>query len=506
LTRVGVARTEPTYADARAPYEPAERFPELERLFTADARPAGGTHCYGAFRSALQALGLDAPHVGTPEWNPLGDLVHEGGTVVLKPNFIRHFNPVADPRGTIESVITHGSALRALVDYAMLAVGASGAVKIAEAPQQDCDFDEIRRIVGLDELVRFYRDAAGRTLEVIDLRQEHVIYRDGVIVERRRLPGDPLGYRVVDLGARSFFTDSGLDPVRFRGADYDPGPTSEHHQGGRNEYLLSETVLSADLIVNLPKIKTHKKTGVTLALKNMVGINGDKNWLPHHSLGPVARGGDEFPRDTWIDRARIRATELARPLLARDRFVSVFRLARRAENALRGESFVRAGNWHGNRTTWRMCCDLNRCVYYSDRKGLHLDADGPVRTVLTVADGIVAGEGSGPLETIDRPLGVVLASTDPVALDLVAVRLMGFDERKIPKVWEPIHDTGPRITAVRRLQDVHVVEIDGDAAGPVSRSLDDLTGRESFRPHPGWLGHLERGDENASETEARETA
>jgi uncharacterized protein (DUF362 family) len=71
----------------------------------------------------------------------------------------------------------------------------------------------------------------------------------------------------------------------YSGADYDPGPTTSHHRGGRNEYLLSETVLRADLVVNLPKLKTHKKTGVTLALKNLVGINGDKNWLPHHRDG-----------------------------------------------------------------------------------------------------------------------------------------------------------------------------------------------------------------------------
>ena len=64
---------------------------------------------------------------------------------------------------------------------------------------------------------------------------------------------------------------------------------------GHNDYLLSETVLSADLVVNLPKLKTHKKTGVTLALKNMVGINGDKNLLPHHSVGSIAAGGDEYP-------------------------------------------------------------------------------------------------------------------------------------------------------------------------------------------------------------------
>ncbi len=38
----------------------------------------------------------------------------------------------------------------------------------------------------------------GSRLDVIDLRREAVDFRDGVISERRALPGDPLGYRVVD--------------------------------------------------------------------------------------------------------------------------------------------------------------------------------------------------------------------------------------------------------------------------------------------------------------------
>jgi len=245
--------------------------------------------------------------------------------------------------------------------------------------------------------------------------------------------------------------------------------------------------------VNLPKLKTHKKTGVTLALKNLVGINGDKNWLPHHSVGSVAEGGDEFPDARWIDRLRSRATEVARPWLARGRGLGLFRLARRIEDVTRGDAFIRSGNWYGNRTTWRMCLDLNRCLYYSDRAGLHLDAARPVRTVLTVLDGIVAGEGEGPLAPTDVPLGVVLAATDPVALDLAAVRLMGFDERLIPKVCEPMRGEGLRLTGVRTAADVAVSEV---LAGSFERrdfGVDDLRAARTFVAHPGWRGHIERG-------------
>lgn len=490
MIRVGLARTDPHYKSLRAPWGPGKTYPELALLF-GDATGGGApNHVYAAVRNSLKGLGLDAGRFGTPEWNPLGALIARGSRIVLKPNFIRHWNPCAT--GTLESVITHGAIVRAVADYAFLAAGAEGSVVIAEAPQQDCDFDKIREIVGLDELVRFYDEALQRDLQIVDIRQEAVVFQDGIIVDRRSLPGDPAGYRAVDLGESSFFTGSGLDPERFRGADYDPTVTADHHRNGRNAYLLSETVLSADLVVNLPKLKTHKKTGVTLALKNLVGINGDKNWLPHHSLGSPAAGGDEFPGDRWIDRMRSRATDIARPLLRRGLALNFFRAARRLESATRGSDFLRSGNWYGNRTTWRMCCDLNRCLYYSDRDGLHLEAAAPVRTVLTILDGVVAGEGEGPLAPVDVPLGAVIAGTDPVAVDLVAVRLMGFDERKLAKLRGPMEDPGPRITKVHLPTDVEVGEIARGATEVTMRSLDEIAWDRTFVPHAGWVGHVER--------------
>jgi uncharacterized protein (DUF362 family) len=498
MIRVGLARCRPGYEGLAAPWGPGKSYPEVDRLLGEDNHDAPFNEVYAAVRAALFGLGLDAERFGSAEWNPIGALVAPGKRIILKPNLIRHWNPMeersagSDRHGSVASVVTHGAVIRAIADYAMIAAGTEGSVAIAEAPQMDCDFEAIRRIIGLDEIVAVYDETIQRELEVIDLRREAVVFKDGIIEERKSLPGDPLGYRAVDLGDRSFFTGSGLDPNRFRGADYDPGPTAEQHSGGRNAYLLSETVLRADLVINLPKLKTHKKTGVTLALKNLVGINGDKNWLPHHSLGAVDEGGDEFPANRLLDRLRSRATEIARPLLARGRMTTLFQAVRRVESATRGDQFIRSGNWHGNRTTWRMCCDLNRCLYYSDRDGLHLDAPEPVRTVLTLIDGVLAGEGEGPLAPLDVPLGAVIAGVDPIAVDLAAVRLMGFDESRLEKLRGPMQDEGPRITRVRAASDVEVVEIEAGAQEPVRRSLDEIFWDRPFVPHAGWAGHVER--------------
>ena len=502
MSRVGLARGPKHYRGLAAPWHPGFEPPELAGRL-GSAAPGAENGVFRAVRSALFALGLDAERAGSPNWNPLGSLVHAGGCIVLKPNFIRHWNPRSeiDPDASVESVITHGAILRAVADYAFLAVGNSGRVIVAEAAQQDCDFEEIRRIAGLDAMQRHFGEALGVDLEIMDLRRESVVFENGVIVSRRNLPGDPLGYREVDLGRLSFFEDSGIDPLRMRGADYDPAPTSEHHSNGRNAYLLSETVLSSDLIINLPKLKTHKKTGVTLALKNMVGINGDKNWLPHHCVGSEAQGGDEFPGGALVDRARSRLTEWGRNLLGRGRGEKLIQAYRRSEISLRGDDFIRAGNWYGNRTTWRMCCDLNRCVYYSDAQGVHLDAPRPVRRVLTLLDAIVAGDLNGPLAPRDLPLGVILAALDPVALDLAAVRLMGFDEARIPKIREAMASAVLPVTEVRSAGDVEIAEAEDDP-GRVSGSvrvyaLDALASPRPFVPHPGWLNHIEgSADEN----------
>lgn len=493
MSRVGLAWTKPRYAGLSAPWNPGTQWPEHSEWLHEVAVSGPANAVYGAVRRALASAGLDVARFGSSNWNPLGDLVEAGGSVVLKPNFIRHWNPCPD--GTLESVVTHGSVIRALADYAQLAVGPEGSVTLAEAPQQDCDWASVSAFAGLDAVVSAHA-ACGRELTCIDLRREAVTTEDGVIVDRTPLPGDPAGYRPVDLGDESFFTGSGLDPNRMRGADYDPAVTTEHHSRGRNAYLLSETVLRADLVVNLPKLKTHKKTGVTLALKNLVGINGDKNWLPHHCVGAPEDGGDEYPRDDWTSRWRSRAIDWVRPLLARGRLTGPLRAARRAEWAVRGDDFIRSGNWHGNRTTWRMCADLNRALYFSDADGLDLAASAPRRNVLTVLDGIVGGEGEGPLSPADRALGAVVAGCDPIAVDIAAVRLMGFDESRIPKIHDVMTDTrGPRLTDIHSTEDV-AIHVTDDASGPARVvSPNALSCDTPFEPHPGWKGHIERSSQ-----------
>ena len=112
MIRVGLARTEPSYAGLRPPWGPGKAYPELAALLGEAGAEGPANPAYAGGRAALSALGLDEARFGGPDWNPLGALVARGGRVVLKPNFIRHWNPAPD--GGPESVITHGAVIRAV--------------------------------------------------------------------------------------------------------------------------------------------------------------------------------------------------------------------------------------------------------------------------------------------------------------------------------------------------------------------------------------------------------
>lgn len=485
---VAVAAGPPRY-DATPPFSPGDAFPEYAAAF---GRPCStGNSVYAVVRDALRLLGLDEERHGSPDWNPLGAVVRPGDTVVIKPNMVRDFRESSPADG--DCLITHGAVIRAVADYVFIALRGRGRIVIADAPHSDADFDQVRRITSVDRIVDFYRDTVGFPLEVYDLRPETAVKRDGVIVGHRRLTGDPAGYVAVDLGPHSMFEEIGDLCQRLYGSEYDRSELVRHHSGGRHEYLIAKTVLQADCVIGLPKLKTHKKTGITVNLKNLVGINGNKNWLPHHREGTPAEGGDQFA-DSGVTRRTERAVVAAfkrcfpllgplRPALARP-IKSVGRAVFGDTNV----ATIRSGNWHGNDTTWRMAIDLNRVLMYADADGrLH---DRPVRRFFSVVDGIVAGEGNGPLDPRPRATGVVLAGLNPVAVDAVAAALIGFDYRKLPMVRRAFDASALPLVSASPEQ-VHARSNDADLAGPLS----DIRGfTRPFAPHFGWQGHVEVRD------------
>jgi uncharacterized protein (DUF362 family) len=392
--------------------------------------------------------------------NPLMDVISPGQEVVIKPNMVRHFNPV----DSLEAVVTSPELCRVLVELAGEAVGPNGRVVVADSPQNDCDWGELLEQSGWNIALDGARRNLKCEIELRDLRPETVVMKDGVIVERAPLPGDPIGTKVFDLGEASAFTGSGLDPKRLRGSDYDPEVTRSSHSDGSHAYSICRTFLDADVLIVVPKVKTHKKVGLSLAMKNCVGLVGEKNRLPHHTAGFAGAGGDEYPAPTAWPKVRQWAVERARPLLAKGKAVPFFRAMRRMEAAFMPEIAERSGNWWGNDTAWRMVVDLVTIL----KQGRAEDN----KLTLFVYDGLVCGEGEGPLAPRALDVGLLAASDDPVAGDWTVASEMGFD----PELISLFHQARDR-------------NIWGADSWPpdVRRISDPPASARPLTPHPGWM-------------------
>ena len=122
---------------------------------------------------------------------------------------------------------------------------------------------------------------------------------------------------------------------------------------------LPRPVVESDIVVSMPKMKTHHWAGVTLSLKNCFGC------VPGRVYG-------------W------------------------------PKNVL---------HLHG----------IENSI---------LDVAAAVRPDLAIIDGIVGMEGDGPIKGTAKAAGVLVLSTDPVAADSTAARLMGFDPERIAYLAE----------------------------------------------------------------------
>ena len=76
----------------------------------------------------------------------------------------------------------------------------------------------------------------------------------------------------------------------FRNTNYNSRDMAAVQRRGEHQFLLCREPFEADVVLNLPKLKAHAKAGITGAMKNIVGLNGDKNFLPHHRVEGLAPG------------------------------------------------------------------------------------------------------------------------------------------------------------------------------------------------------------------------
>jgi uncharacterized protein (DUF362 family) len=420
--------------------------------------------------------------------------IQSGDRVVLKPNWVKEHDERSPGPNQWEYVITHPSIIEAVARWVAARLQRAGSIVICDAPQTDSSFARLKEYCNLDGMLERCKKAfPGIEFSLLDLRPEEWHAIDGVTVAKTQLPGDPLGNTNVHLDLRSEFMGY-HGQGRLYGASYDVAETNARHNGEHHEYLLCRTPMDADVFINLPKLKTHKKVGVTCALKNLVGINANKNWLPHHTEGTPDQGGDQFPAATvrtrfehsWMGTAK-------RWLKNRPGLSRLFVPVKKAGRMFFGDTqkVVRSGNWHGNDTCWRMVLDLNKCFFFFDGAGQ--PRRKPLR-YLAVVDGIIGGEGDGPMSPDPKPCGVLLAGTHPVAVDCVAAALMGFDWQKLRLLKHSF--------ALRELDFVSFLpdDIEVISNNPAwSGKLHQMEATFNFRPHFGWIGAVENSRQSVTE-------
>jgi uncharacterized protein (DUF362 family) len=481
-SRVAVARLAAKYPEI-APYHPSRPYPELRGRIPVGGEP---NSVYEGVRESLALLGLDRANWGTANWNPLSALIRPGNRVLLKPNLIRASHAYKEDEW--EQILTHGSIIRAVLDYVFLALDGKGSITIADGPQTDSDFPAIVARLGLREICDFYRSQFSFSVELLDLRNEHWIERQGIIVGREKHAPDPNRTTLVDLAEHSMFAGVRRSQPLY-GAFYDIEETNRSHSGGRHIYAFSRKALESDVVVNLPKLKTHKKTGVTISLKNLVGLNTNKNLLPHYTFGCPESGGDQYADSGLTHKVENGLVVRMKQLLLKHNPVaqSVAKKAKKIGYKIFGdtENVVRSGNWYGNDTVWRMVLDLNRILFYAEASG-GVAAERR-RRYISIVDAVIAGDGNGPVAARPFPAGMIIAGTNPAAVDATSARLMGFDWRKIPIIAQAFEDHSLPLIDF----DWDAIEIASSDLGLTREALDAGLLVHQFQPHFGWTGHIE---------------
>lgn len=370
--------------------------------------------------------------------NPFTDWISAGGTAVIKPNWVNDRVPIDQD---IFSLVTHSSLIKYVLDWCAFAMDGYGTIIIGDAPLQSCNFSRLLQKMRLEEIINdIKRCYPELNLLVEDWRLtvlNNVNKSRCLTINSKQClkdSGDSNrqdNFFLYDRGADSFLEEISDYADDFRVTMYKPSLMNKHHKPGKHEYLLTKRVFDIDLLINIPKMKTHIKTGMTGALKNFVGINGHKEFLPHHIKGSYFEGGDcycignIFTR--WADAVydylweNFMESPSSKRILLRYLYRGLWKIGK----AVGGDG-ITAGSWSGNETLWRTVLDLNHILYFSKNSP---------KKIINLVDGIVAGEGEGPLNPSPKLAGIFVGGENPAYIDAVLGRLMGYNISRLPVVY-----------------------------------------------------------------------
>jgi len=418
-------------------YSPHEKYPEYP-FSHISIKP---NYIYSGIRNLFAQAGLDIENFGTPLWNPLGKYIKRGDKVFILPNFVFHKRESEDEESFF-SKCTHPSLIRALIDYVIIANGKEGKIEIGNAPLQSCDYQKLIMDTYLDKILEFYKNNK-IDISVVDLRDYYIfktkignILRDKINESKESV--------IINLREFSKLDDlykiNELKKIRFRVSDYNPDKTESAHSFHYHKYFINKKLLESDVIISVPKLKTHEKVGITCAIKGYVGTVSNKDCLAHHRFGYPKINGDEYPNRNLLQLFSSMFHDFVQRRKYPEFMAPLFEILDTNYRRFlrRGLKKVLAGAWYGNDTAWRMALDLAYIAHYSDKSGKLCNS--LKRQNLVLIDGVIAGEGNGPLKPRPVKAKCLIFSDNAVLADLIACKIMGWPEEKIPLIKNAIKE------------------------------------------------------------------
>ncbi len=458
------------YSNDEFYFSPSEKYPE----YPFEELSSGKNTVYEKVRRSFFQLGLDKEHYGTKEWNPFGEFIKPGQQVLLKPNWVMHVNPRKDSLG-MQCLVTQPSVIRAVLDFVIIALKGTGKIIVGDAPMYQCYFEELQKNLSYDKLWNYYYNK-NISLEIKDFRNFIIDRSNKDDIIKKVSKDDGI---LVDLGDKACLDEFDEKQInKFKIFGYPSSLMHEGHSKGKHKFLIHQDVLNADVIINLPKPKSHRKAGMTACAKNFIGINCRKEYLPHHRDGAISSGGDEYPSKNIFKAIHAKIHEL------NSRFIKPNKVFRLIDKVTRGLELVFSinkkydGCWYGNDTLWRTIADLNRIVQYADKQGIIKESKQ--RTIFNVCDMIISGEEEGPLRPTPKKVGAIVSGFEIAYLDCFIATLMGFDINKIKYIPYLLEKNNLDRNALKiALQDKTI-------------NFDNFDLNLNFKPTSGWQGHIEK--------------
>ena len=227
-------------------------------------------------------------------------------------------------------------------------------------------------------------------------------------------------------------------------------------------------------------------------MKNFVGANVRKEYLPHHRLGDKQHGGDEYNKKSMFLQLSSKLLDIGNKARTQGKKYTTkisLRLSgifSKLDKKVFSKQEYREGSWYGNDTIWRTIVDINRIVKYADKSGKMQNM--PQRNIFNIADMIIIGEKEGPLLPTPKYGGVITMGENIVCFDEIIASLLGMDINKIPlyknvrakRKWpiENDKDYGEIVSNKKEWNKKSVKEITRDIA-------------INIEPTSGWKGNIE---------------